>query len=246
MSKSSCRKSPRPNPWPSASESAAFRSAPAQKTLSPEPVMVMTRAARVSTAFLKPSRIPLRTAGFRAFRCSGRLIVILATPCSTEYKTSLINSTFGEKYHFGGQTSPTFTDGTTDEHRPAQPQPKNLTAEGEDASWERAHLACSVNNRETVSTLPACPGVQHPARRMRALPGARRRKILGSSQRIFGLVVQICVYPCSSVVHSQFWLRLRAEKQREARVPRSWYSHACDEHSAGCMDCTRICRPAGI
>ena len=61
--------------------------------------MVMTRAARVSTAFLKPSRIPLRTAGFRAFRCSGRLIVILATPCSTEYKTSLINFTFGEKYH---------------------------------------------------------------------------------------------------------------------------------------------------
>src|SRR5205809_729474 len=26
----------------------------------------------------------------------------------------------------------------------------------------------------------------------------------------------------------------------------SWYSHACDEHSAGCMDCTRICRSAGI
>src|SRR5947199_2445515 len=27
---------------------------------------------------------------------------------------------------------------------------------GEDAPWERRHLACSVNNRETVSTLEAC------------------------------------------------------------------------------------------
>src|SRR5213596_532589 len=27
---------------------------------------------------------------------------------------------------------------------------------GDDAPWERRHLACSVNNRETVSTLEAC------------------------------------------------------------------------------------------
>ena len=44
----------------------------------------------------------------------------------------------------------------------------------EDASWERAHLACSVN-REAVSTLEACAG--------------GRTKILSKKQRILRLVI---------------------------------------------------------
>ena len=38
----------------------------------------------------------------------------------------------------------------------AQPKPISPQRGGRDASWERTHLACSVNNRETVSTLEAC------------------------------------------------------------------------------------------
>src|SRR5207244_5535161 len=59
----------------------------------------------------------------------------------------------------------------TDEHRAAKPQPKKSHHEDTKTrrnpfckktkhfrafSWERTHLACSGNNRETVSTLEAC------------------------------------------------------------------------------------------
>src|SRR6266508_5666039 len=57
---------------------------------------------------------------------------------------------------------------TTDEHRVAQPQPKRISPQRTRRfrPWER--------------TLPACQGVQHPARRMRALPGARGGKSLAA------------------------------------------------------------------
>src|SRR6266542_869689 len=69
---------------------------------------------------------------------------------------------------------------TTDEHRAAGPQPKPISPQrrGERGGhpWER--------------TLPACLQCPTLARRMRALPGGRR-KILVRLQRIFALVERI-------------------------------------------------------
>ncbi len=84
---------------------------------------------------------------------------------------------------------------TTDEHRAAEPKPKRISPQ---------------RRRERGGSVPGSArfqralGVQHLARRMRALPGAPRTKILASLQRIFGLVVQMdtdvaWIDPCESV-----------------------------------------------
>ncbi len=70
---------------------------------------------------------------------------------------------------------------TADEHGTAQPQSKGLTAETlrtrRFRPWER--------------TLPACPRCLTPCTQDVCAPRSTHMKILGSLQKIFGLVVQI-------------------------------------------------------
>ncbi len=71
-------------------------------------------------------------------------------------------------------------------HRAAQPQPKtNFTVE-----TQRNAEVPSLGAR--APSFQRALGVQHPARRMQdaCAPRSPRRKILGSLQRVFGLVVQ--------------------------------------------------------
>src|SRR5947208_8687121 len=68
----------------------------------------------------------------------------------------------------------------------------DLTADRRDASWERTHLACSVN-RETVSTLEACAPRKSPD------------KILSRRPSICRLVAQSSRAATKTTVHCALW-----------------------------------------
>ena len=65
-----------------------LRSAPAEKAFSPAPVMTTTRTMGSALAWATFSRMPSTTAQEIELRRLGRLIVTVATPAATSYRTS--------------------------------------------------------------------------------------------------------------------------------------------------------------